>query len=220
MSSMSSLTTALSALYAQRRGLDVTGHNIANANTEGYTRQRVDMAANAGPMSPAVFSKWTGVGQGVDVTGVTRLRDAFLDLRSNQEHATQGQLGMTQTILGRIELGFGEPSDIGLAAQLSEFWAGWDDVANNPTDLAARNALLERASTLTTNIRGTAASMSALRTDLVDQLRAQTESVNQMASSIAQLNENIANSTNAGMTPTDLIDQRDLLVAKLADTIG
>lgn len=220
MSSMSSLTTALSALYAQRRGLDVTGHNIANANTDGFTRQRVDMVANAGPISPAVFSKWTGVGQGVDVTGVTRLRDAFLDLRSHQEHSTQGQLATTQTLLGRIELGFAEPSEIGLAAQLAEFWSGWDDVANNPTDLAARNALLERASTLTTNLRGTHASLTSLRTDLVDQLRAQTESVNQMAASIAQLNENIANSVNAGMTPTDLLDQRDLMVAKLADTIG
>jgi flagellar hook-associated protein 1 FlgK len=220
MSNMSSLTTALSALYAQRRGLDVTGHNIANANTEGYTRQRVNMVANAGPLSPAVFSQWNGVGQGVDVTGITRMRDAFLDLRSNQEHSAQGELTMTQTILSRIELGFGEPSDIGLAAQFSEFWTGWDDVANNPTDLAARNALLERASTLTTNIRGTAASLSALQTDLTDQLRAQVEAVNQMASSIAQLNENITNQTNAGLSPTDLLDQRDLLINKLSDTIG
>src|SRR3712207_4288684 len=166
MSNMSSLSTALSALYAQRRGLDVTGHNIANANTEGFTRQRVDLVANGGPIGAAVFSRWSGVGQGVDVTGVTRMRDAFLDLRSNQEHATQGQLLTSQTVLSRIELGFGEPSDIGLAAQFSEFWSGWDDVANNPTDLAARNALLERASTLATNLRSTSQAMSALRTDL------------------------------------------------------
>ena len=220
MSNMSSLTTALSALYAQRRGLDITGHNIANANTEGYTRQRVEMVGNAGPVGASLFSKWNGVGQGVNVTGITRMRDAFLDLRSNQEHSVQGELGMSQTILSRIELGFGEPSDMGLAAQFSEFWSGWDDVANNPTDLAARNALLERASTLTTNLRGTAASMSALRTDLVDQLRAQTEAVNQMATAIAQLNENITNQTNSGLSPTDLLDQRDLLVNQLSDTIG
>ena len=220
MSNMSSLTTALSALYAQRRGLDVTGHNIANANTEGYTRQRVNMVANAGPLAPAVFSQWNGVGQGVDVTGLTRMRDAFLDLRSNQEHSAQGELTMTQTILSRIELGFGEPSDIGLAAQFSEFWSGWDDVANNPTDLAGRNALLERASTLTTNLRGTAASLSALRADLTDQLRAQVEAVNQMATSIAQLNDNITNQTNSGLSPTDLLDQRDLLISRLSDTIG
>ena len=220
MSNMSSLTTALSALYAQRRGLDITGHNIANANTDGFTRQRVDMVANGGPLGAAVFSKWNGVGQGVDITGVTRLRDAFLDLRSNQEHATSGQLAMSQTILSRIELGFGEPSEIGLAAQFSEFWSGWDDVANNPTDLAARNALLERASTLATNLRGTSASLSALRTDLIDQLRAQTEAVNQMAVSIAKLNEGIVNATNAGLSPTDLLDQRDLLISKMSDTVG
>jgi flagellar hook-associated protein 1 FlgK len=217
---MSSLSTALSALYAQRRGLDVTGHNIANANTEGYTRQRVDMGAIGGPIDPALWSRWNGVGQGVTVTGTARLRDAFLDLRSNQEHGVQGQLTTAQQILTRIELGFGEPSDLGLATQLNDFWAGWDDVANNPTDLAARNALLERASTITTNLRGSSASLATLRTDLVDQLRAQVTQVNEMARSIADLNDGIINATNAGLSPTDLLDQRDLLVAKLADTIG
>ena len=220
MSSLGALNTALSALYAQRKGLEVTGHNIANANTEGYTRQRVDLVANAGPSVPAMFSIWNGVGQGVNVDGTSRLRDAFLDLRSNQEHATQGRLATTQQILGRIELGFGEPSELGLAAQFNDFYAGWDDVANNPTDLAARNALLERANTLVMNLRGTASSLDTLRTDTVDQLRAQIDSVNGIAQRIAELNDNIVNAANAGMSPTDLLDQRDLLVSKLSDTIG
>src|SRR5687768_2720819 len=120
MSSMSSLTTALSALYAQRRGLDVTGHNIANANTEVYTRQRVELQANAGPVSAAIFPRWTGTGQGVDVAGVARLRDAFLELRSAQEHSVLGELTTSQQLLARIELGFGEPSDMGLAAQFND----------------------------------------------------------------------------------------------------
>ena len=220
MSSMSALTTALSALYAQRRGLDVTGQNIANVNTEGYTRQRVDLVANAGPLTPALFSKWNGVGQGVDVAGTARLRDAFLDLRSNQEHAAQGELAATQQLLGRIELGFGEPSDVGLAAQMNDFWAGWDDVANNPTDLASRNALLESAATLATNLRSTALSLDTLKTDMTDQLAAQIADINRMATSIAELNQNIVNATNAQLSPTDLMDQRDLLISKMSDTLG
>ncbi len=220
MSTMSSLTTALSALYAQRRGLDVTGHNIANANTDGYTRQRVELSANPGPVLPAVFSRWNGVGQGVDVSGIARLRDAFLELRSNQEHAVAGELDTTYQILARIELGFGEPSDLGLAAQLNDFYAGWGDIANNPTDMAARRALLERASTLVANLRSTAASLHALRTDMVVQARAQVDAVNGMAAAIAELNENIATNTRAGLAPVDLLDQRDLLVSRLADVVG
>lgn len=220
MSSMSALNTALSSLYAQRRGLDVTGNNIANVNTEGYTRQRVEMVANSGPLAPAVWSVWNGVGQGVNVTGTARLNDQFLDLRSTQEHATQGFLTTSQTILSRIEMGFGEPSELGLGAQINDFYAGWDDVANNPTDLAARNALLELAGTLTTNLNGTARSLDTLREDLTEQLQAQITNVNNMARAIAELNKNIVNSTNSGLSPTDLMDQRDLLVSKLSDTLG
>jgi len=220
MSSMSALTTALSALYAQRRGLDVTGHNIANANTDGYTRQRVEFSANAGPTSPAVFSRWTGVGQGVDVAGISRLRDAFLELRSNTEHGVLGELGTRQQILARIELGFGEPSDLGLAAQLNDFYAGWGDIANNPTDLAARRSLLERAGTLTSNIRSSARNLDALRSDLVGQVRAQVDEVNDLARAIAELNHGIVTNTNAGLAPVDLLDQRDLLVSRLAGMMG
>ena len=220
MSSMSSLSTALSAMYAQRQGLDVTGHNIANANTEGYTRQRVGLQANQGPVASAMFATWRGVGQGVTVTGIERMRDAFLDLRANQEHSLMGRLSTEQAVLSRIELGFGEPSDVGLAAQLNDYWSGWDDVANNPTDLAARNAQLERGATLAQTLRATAGGLATLRTDITDETRAQVSQVNTMAGAIAELNEDIVNATNAGLSPNDLMDQRDLMVAKLADTIG
>ena len=220
MSSMSSLTTALSALYAQRRGLDVTGHNIANANTEGYTRQRVDLTANSGPVTAAVYSRWNGTGQGVDVAGISRLRDAFLELRSSQEHSVLGELTTSEQLLNRIELGFGEPSDLGLAAQFNDFYASWGDVANNPTDLAARRAMLESAQTLTANLRSSSQSLDTLRSDLVGQARAQIDAVNETAAAIAELNENIRNNTNSGLSSVDLMDQRDLLVAKISELIG
>lgn len=76
------LTTALSALYAQRRAIEVTGHNVANANTEGYSRQRVDLQAKAGPVAPALFARWTGAGEGVSVAGISRVRDEFLEQRA------------------------------------------------------------------------------------------------------------------------------------------
>ena len=220
MSSMGALTTALSALYAQRRGLDVTGHNIANANTDGYTRQRVELSANAGPVAPAFYSRWTGVGQGVDVDGIARLRDAFLELRANQEHGVLGELTTKQQILSRVELSYGEPSELGIAAQLNDFYAGWGDVANNPTDLAARRALLERASTLASNLQGTWNTLNTLRNDLVDQVHAQVTAVNELAKGIAELNDNIAVNAQAGLSTADMLDQRDLMVSQLADMVG
>lgn len=220
MSNMSSLTTALSALYAQRRGLDVTGHNIANANTEGYSRQRVDLVANGGPITHALFSKWNGVGQGVDVAGLTRMRDEFLESRALQEHAVLGELNTSQQLMARIELGFGEPSDLGLAAQFNDFYASWGDVANNPTDMAARRALLESAQTLTSNLRGSSQALTALREDMVGQVGAQVAEINGMAKAIAELNDNIVNNTNSGLSPVDLLDQRDLLVSKLSELVG
>ena len=84
MSTFSGLSVGLSSLFAQRRGLELTGHNIANANTEGYSRQRVRLAADGGPMVPALHSRYDGTGGGVSVLGTDRLRDAFLEGRAVQ----------------------------------------------------------------------------------------------------------------------------------------
>jgi flagellar hook-associated protein 1 len=92
MSEFSGLQTALSALYAQRRALELAGHNVANANTEGYSRQRVDLRANGGPPVPGIFSTWQGAGAGVSVTDVVRLRDAFLEGRARAEHSQDAYL--------------------------------------------------------------------------------------------------------------------------------
>src|SRR5688572_5695302 len=102
MSTFSGLSTALSALYAQRRGLDVTGQNVANANTAGYSRQRVDMQAVGGATVPAVHSVWTGAGAGVNVTDVARIRDAFLESRGRAEHANGAYLNARQQVLAQV----------------------------------------------------------------------------------------------------------------------
>src|SRR5205085_3391263 len=101
-----------------------------NANTEGYTRQRVELATVGASTVAAVNSRTTGAGSGVQVVGVSRLRDQFLQSRSLSEHDSNAYLGRTQTLMGRVELAFNEPSDTGIQAQLADFWAGWEDVAN------------------------------------------------------------------------------------------
>src|SRR5438477_10491893 len=109
-----SINIAVSALNAQREALDTAGHNIANANTAGYTRQRVEMAAMSGPVTPAMYAKWTGGGAGVDVTSISRMADQFLNQRVLQEHAANSNLQQTSSILNRAQLAFAEPTDNGL----------------------------------------------------------------------------------------------------------
>jgi flagellar hook-associated protein 1 FlgK len=220
MPDFSGLSIGLSSLYAQRRGLEVTGHNIANANTEGYSRQRVRLEGNAGPIEPAIHAKWEGAGNGVTIRDVQRMHDVFLDARALQEHGAESSLRQTQGLLARVELSFAEPSDSGLQAQMADLWAGFDDVANHPDDLAARSQLIERASTLATSLNRTAGQLATQWSNNREQLGALVQEVNATAARVAELNDSIARAINAGLTPNDLADQRDLLVQELGKMAG
>lgn len=216
----SGLSIALSALHAQQRAMEVAGHNVANANTAGYSRQRVDLAALGGQTVPAIFATWRGGGAGVTVEGIARLRDAFLEARGLQEHASDAGLRKTQQLLSRVELVFGEPGDQGIAAQLADFWAGWDDVANRPGDLAARAQLVERARTLVTSINQAYADLGAAWAASLEQVRITVDEVNATAARVAELNAAIERAVRGGLSPNDLADQRDLLVQQLAERAG
>lgn len=220
MSDFGALRIALSSLYAQRRALEVTGQNVANVNTDGYSRQRVDMVADAGPLTPAIHAVWTGGGAGVKSSTVTRLRDEFLELRGYQEHALEAGLARSQHVLTRVELAFGEPSDTGLAAMMADFWAGWDDVANRPGDLAARTQLVERATTLASGFRQLDSTLAGLRSSSIAELTATVDAVNATATRIAELNFSIEAAVNGGLSPNELMDQRDLLISGLSEQIG
>src|SRR4051812_17090990 len=128
-STFSGLNTALTSLYAQRRGLDVTGQNIANANTEGYTRQRVVMAAQNANLVPGVYATNNSPGNGVVVSSVDRLRNAALDQRSYTEHANSAYHNARAGSYNLIEDVFAEPSDTALQGRLADMWEGWNSVA-------------------------------------------------------------------------------------------
>ena len=218
--SFGGLGIALSSLQAQRRALEVSGQNIANVATEGYSRQRIGMAANAGSSVPALHSTPTGVGQGVLSSDVQRARDQFIEVRANQEHSTESNLRQLQTTLTRIELTFGEPGDNGIGAQISDFLSGWDDVANKPDDGAARSQLVERAQTLVGAFDHVSQTLESIRSNAVEELQASIIDVNATAVRVAELNERILVATTAGLSPNDLMDQRDLAAAQLAASVG
>jgi len=218
--SFDGLRIALSSLQAQRRALEVTGQNVANVATDGYSRQRIQMSANAGSVVPAIYSTPSSVGQGVLSSDVQRARDQFIEVRANQEHAVNSNLLQVQSTLDRIELGFAEPGENGLGAQMSDFLAGFDDVANQPTDSAARNQLIERAQTLVTGFSQLDTTLASIRDNSIEELQASLVDVNATAARIADLNGRIQVATTAGLSPNDLMDQRDLAASQLAESVG
>jgi flagellar hook-associated protein 1 FlgK len=220
MSTFSSLNAATTALWAQRRALDVTGQNIANVNTEGYSRQRVDLAAMGGSVVPAFFSTSTGIGSGVSADDVIRIRDAFLEGRGHTETANSARLTVENETYELVEQAFREPGDTGIQSLLSDMWSGWEDVANQPQDNAARGQVLKRLETLVGGIHFSQASLGAQWTQSRESLDVLVDDVNSAASSIADLNKAILRANQSGLPANDLSDQREVLVMKIAGQVG
>jgi flagellar hook-associated protein 1 FlgK len=219
-SSFGGINTALTSLYAQRRGLDVTGQNIANANTEGYTRQRVGMQSQVGSLSPAMYAKTDGLGTGVAVSDVQRLRDEYLENRGRTEHGASSYLSAQSASYTSIEDAFAEPSDTALAAQLRDMWGGWNDVSNNPQLSAPRSALIQQSATVADQLNAAQDSLSRQWSQDRTQMSAYVDDVNVTAGSIAQLNDSIIMANASGLTVNELEDRRDLLAMKLAELTG
>lgn len=220
MTEMSGLQSALSALYAQRRGLEVTGQNVSNANTDGYSRQRVNLQSVGGPAQAAIWSRYSGGGSGVSIADITRFRDAFLEIRAAVEHGALGQMSQVRDALGQLESLFGEPSDNGIQQQLADLWSGFDEVANNAGDTAARTQLLHRAATLAATFNSAAAALTQMTRDTTTQLSSLLSDVNAKAQTIAQLNQAIKARLVSGVDANDLLDQRDQLANDLASQVG
>lgn len=219
-STFAGFSTALSALNAQRRGLDVTGQNVANANTVGYTRQRVALESVGGPAVPALWSRYDGAGGGVNAAAVQRLSDDFLSGRVQTEHARLAKLTTDQSTLGRVEQSFGEPSDTGLQSQFSDLWNAWHGVSNNPGESAPRTQLLETARTLAATFNQVDGALRTQWGSQLEQLHTVGDSTNTTAQSVAELNTAILRADQAGVPANELKDKRDALVLTLSELVG
>jgi flagellar hook-associated protein 1 len=214
------LSTALSALYSQRRGLEVAGQNIANANTEGYSRQKLTLASVGAPSSPAVFAVGDPAGGGVTPFALVRIRDEFLESQARADHATSAYLSDQKQVFGKVEDVIGEPSDTGLQSQLAEYWSAWQSVTNQAGDSAARTALIEKGVTLTDSLRGSYEGISSLWDSTREQLDASVTEINTTATTVAQLNAAVVRTKGAGLPGNELADQRDLGVLRLSELTG
>lgn len=209
------LSTALSALYAFQQELETTGNNIANVNTEGYSRQRVNLVPEGGQTVSSFWATPPKIGTGVTVESITRTRDEFLDARSLQEHATEGDLTQTEAALTNVEQIFHEPSDTGLQKQLAQFWSAWDAVTG--ADLPPRTAVIENAKTLITSVQDAHTSLEAMRISATDSMRNDVSQLNAWAKQISDLNLAIRSAMQSEARPNALLDQRDLLISKMSD---
>lgn len=220
MSTFSGLQTAAGALAAARRGMDVVGQNIANQTTPGYTRQRVETSAVA-PVAPAgLFSAGAAPGGGVSVDGIARLGDALLDARVRDTLAASGFWSSRAVIATTAEAALAEPTDDGLAARLSDFWAGWQDVANTPDSGAARAVVVESASALVAHIAAGARSVGEQWQQVRSAAETTTAQINGAADRIAELNAEIRDALAAGRTANELSDRRSLLAQEVARLSG
>jgi flagellar hook-associated protein 1 FlgK len=220
VSTFSGLNTATTALFAAQRAMDVTGQNVANVNTDGYSRQRVELQSVGPNGVPAIWSTSNGIGQGVNSDHITRIRDRFLEGRAQAEHAATASLTVQDSTLAQVEDAFREPGKTGLQSQLTSMWAGWGDVMNNPTDPGARSQVLQRTATLVAGLHTTSATLDQQWAQNRDSLQTLVQNVNASAASIADLNTAIRRATQSGQPSNELADKRDALVLTLSDQIG
>ncbi|GAB3356599.1 flagellar hook-associated protein FlgK [Modestobacter lapidis] len=220
MSTFSALNAASTALWAAQRGLDVTGQNVANVNTVGYSRQRAELQSIGGSTVPAIHAVSDGTGGGVSADTVIRIRDAFMEGRAQVEGANSARLTAESEALGQIEMAFREPGTTGIQSMLSEMWSGWSDVVNHPEDLAARSQLLQRSETLVAGLNTTRAALDQQWEQTRAGLDTLVADVNAAIGSIATLNQSITRATQAGLPANELADKRDVLVLQLAEQVG
>jgi flagellar hook-associated protein 1 FlgK len=212
------LNTATKALRAQQLAVDIASHNIANAQTPGFSRQRVILRAEGITSADRnghddLLGK---AGFGVSAADVNRVRDTFLDFQARQTNSAMTQYNAYSDALGRAELTFNEPSDNGIQALMGSFFDAWHDVANDPESPAARVALVHAASTLTSNIQRASNDLSTLRSDVNTSVTSLADAINSRASELSALNKQIVQVEANGDMANDLRDRRDVLLDQLS----
>lgn len=201
-------SASLSAMNAAQFGLSATEHNIANANTPGYTRQVVEVQARAAQQTGAGF-----LGQGVDVTTVKRIYDEFLTTQVRQEQTQATYLSTYYTQMTQIDNMLADPL-AGASPAMQQFFDSLNAVANNPESVPARQTLLNSAQFAVSRFQAIDQRLTEIGNGVNGQISNTVGTINSYAQQIAALNGNIkrATASSGGQLPNDLIDQRDQLI--------
>lgn len=211
------LETALSGLFASQRSLETASHNIANVNTEGYSRQRVELSAR-----PPQYTGAGYIGQGVNIANITRSYDQFINQQLNSSTSAFAESDSLTTMASQVDTLVGN-NDSGLPATLKSFFSAVNDVANDPTSIPARQVVIGQANSLASQFNDMASSFQSLRDQTNKQMQSNVDDINSYAQAVADLNVKITaeyGRTSGSQLPNDLLDQRDALLGKIAEKIN
>ncbi|SDM90749.1 flagellar hook-associated protein FlgK [Bacillus sp. OK048] len=206
------------AILSQQTALSTTGHNIANANTKGYTRQEAVLQATRPLASPNPNNGTLPMqmGTGVEVSEFRRIRESYLDNQFQNEQQKAGYWEAKANSLSQLEDVFNELSDSGLSSSLNRFWQGLQELSKQPESISARVVVVANGKEVASNLNQIFSGIADYEKSLTDQLQVKANEVNAAANEIATLNQQIAQNIGAGKQPNDLLDRRDLLLDNLS----
>lgn len=211
-----SLAVGYSGLNAAQVAIDTTGHNITNANTDGYSRQRVMTQA-----APAINTTPGAVGNGTQIQSIERIFNQFTFDSYSSASADKQSSDTTKNILQQVATYFPEIKGVGIKSDLSSYYDMWQSLADNPDNNAIKVALAQQAQVLTQHIQSTQTQVTTLQSQLNDQLKTNIDEVNRTAQQIADLNVAIGQIEAGGANnANDLRDQRNTLEITLSNLVG
>lgn len=205
------------AIHVQQKGAHVTGQNIANANTEGYTRQIQHMKALVPAAVPGVE---TPPGYGVEVSDIQRIRSEFYDNQIITALSNRNYWDRLSETLGSIETIFLEPGDLGINTALSDFFDAWQELSVNPESYAVRISLREVTQTMISVVDGIYDRLDDLKLDLENEIKATVDDINGLAREIAELNKSIIFMQAIGKKSNEMLDERDKRLQELSEILN
>jgi flagellar hook-associated protein 1 len=210
------LNIGYSGLNAAQIGIDTTGHNIANAETEGYSRQRVVTAA-----ATPLYVQPGAVGNGTQITEIARVFDNFVFGRYTTASQNKENSDILKKNLEELSSYFPEIDKVGIKNDLQGYFNMWQSLANNPSNTSLKVALAQQTETLTQHIKETRSQVSALQNSLDDQVKVNVDEVNRIAKEISQINIEISKAEAGGVNnANDLRDKRNQLELTISKLIG
>jgi flagellar hook-associated protein 1 FlgK len=202
------------SLSAQQQALHVTGNNIANANTEGYTRQRVNIESATPYESPIGF-----IGTGARASDIQRIRDQFIGSQINEANQEFGRWEAQHESLERIEILFNEADGVGLNSVMSDFWNAWQDLANNPSGTSERVIVTSQGEVLANTLQTKRMELETAQDNMNDSIVSTVAMVNSLAAQLDDLNGQITVMEQAGHEANDLRDTREQTLKELSELI-
>lgn len=219
---LSTLNTAKKGMAAQQASINVTSHNISNANTEGYSRQRANLVTSTPYCVPSMTNAAEPgqMGTGVDVASIDRIRNGFLDYQVRSETSSKGKYDVRQQFLSNIEAILNEPTDSGLSNAMSEFYSSWQSLSTHPESSETRTSVVQKSLALTDMLNHSYNQLEKLKSDVHDTTKESVFQVNGYLDQLDSINQEIMQISISGQSPNDLEDRRDLLLDKLSTSFN